>query len=275
MKIKNINGTIEITLEDSDKVILKTSKSDDKAVKISATGDGLDICGNDQIINKISGEGMLEKVYLPPILSKEEIIAKCDEWLDMFKKIYDIFSNQVLTPEYKNNNISLKLSFGTYFSDDDEGRTIDLDLYNFGNYVKYGATLSIKDKDMDIYRYIVARVLEYYLSQNLSGKKIDYVMNWNGQLYSNKDSSNGIVSILANLCSLTEEASLNRLVYSILANHNISVPLDQIIANLMANIKNRPMPIKLEDSINFTKRQYDMVTKKEDSPLTLTREKKA
>lgn len=74
---------------------------------------------------------MLEKVSIPPTtLSSKEIIEKCDNWLDMFKKVHDKFKKIVLTDEYRKQNVIMELSFSRLFSFSDgnvKGRTIDLD----------------------------------------------------------------------------------------------------------------------------------------------------
>ena len=44
---------------------------------------------------------MLERVYIPPVVSSEDIINKCDKWIEMFKKVHDVFKKLVLSEKYR------------------------------------------------------------------------------------------------------------------------------------------------------------------------------
>ena len=89
MRFEKIDGIQHVILEENDKLCLTTSTAlGNGAIAIEKEGDKLNIFGDAVLVNKISGEGMLEKVYMTPVLSSEEIIEKCDKWLEMFKKVH-------------------------------------------------------------------------------------------------------------------------------------------------------------------------------------------
>lgn len=98
MKLEKIDGKQFIILEDNDKIYLTTAKEMGKnSITITEDNDRIKIFGNSPLVNSISGKGMLEKVYIPPVISSEDIISKCDEWLEMFKQVHDVFKKLVLS----------------------------------------------------------------------------------------------------------------------------------------------------------------------------------
>ncbi|MCM1052618.1 MAG: hypothetical protein NC483_01385 [Ruminococcus sp.] len=262
MKFKEIGGITHVILEENDKVVLKTVENKDSEIEVTSTKDGLDIVGDAAIINKITGNGMLEKIYIPPILSSEEIIAKCDEWLEMFKKVYGKFSELVLTEEYDKQRIAVKLTFGTFFQVKDtsvKGKTIDLDLHYYGTIIKEGMTISINDNNSDIYDYLAISVLNYFITQNFDNKVID-IVRFNGNLISEKGGEKGHgPKFTANIASYIEDYDGRNLVTSLITNYNLGNSLDQIISNLKARIKPQAIPENLERGINYSKKQYDAI----------------
>ena len=89
MKFEKIDGVQYIVLDKNEEVyVTKSEKKNERQIKIKNNDDGLEISGNSSIVSSIRGEGMLEKVYIPPVLSSDEIIEKCDKWLDMFKQVH-------------------------------------------------------------------------------------------------------------------------------------------------------------------------------------------
>ena len=98
MKFKKIDGVQYIILEEDDRVCITTPDELDKSqVEIKEKDKKLDISGNSSIVSSIQGDGMLEKVYIPPVVSAKKIIEKCDNWFDMFKKVHDTFKKIVVT----------------------------------------------------------------------------------------------------------------------------------------------------------------------------------
>ena len=226
MKFKKIDGVQYIILEEDDRVCITTPDELDKSqVEIKEKDKKLDISGNSSIVSSIQGDGMLEKVYIPPVVSAKKIIEKCDNWFDMFKKVHDTFKKIVVTDEYRNQNVTMELSFANIYSFFDKNinkaRIINLDLKQYGITLKEGVTISIDEANKDIYSYLVASVLDYYVSKNLEDKEID-LMDFNGVLYSNIGAGRGAtVPIIAKLSTLTESLEYHKIVAIILGNHNV------------------------------------------------------
>ncbi len=121
MKFKNINGIQHIILEENDKISITAEDSHgDMTIDVECQNYGLNITGSSSLINKISGDGMIEKVFVPPVISSEEIVEKCDKWLEMFRKVHDKFRQLVLTDRYRKQNITMNLSFCEFFSVSDK-----------------------------------------------------------------------------------------------------------------------------------------------------------
>lgn len=270
MKFEKIDGVQYIALEKNDEICITTpDELEQKQIKIRNNDEGLEISGNSSIISSIRGEGMLEKVYIPPVISSEEIIEKCDKWLDMFKQVHDTFKKLVLTDEYRKQNVVMKLSFPTFFSFTDsnvKGRAIDLDLKQYDTILKEGVTISIDEANEDVYSYLVASVLDYYVSQNLGGQQID-LLDFNSILYSNEKHERGTtVPILAGLGSLTESSKYYKIVTSILGNHNVGESSEQLIANLRDRISNQQIGDRMDLGINHSSNQCEHILKKTLSP---------
>lgn len=266
MKFEKIDGVQYIVLEENDRICITTPDELDKTqVEIKEKDKRLDISGNSSIVSSIRGEGMLEKVYIPPVVSSKEIIEKCDNWFDMFKKVHDTFKKIVLTDEYRKQNVVMELSFANFFSFSDsniKGRIINLDLKQYGTILKEGVTISIDEANEDVYSYLAACVLDYYVSQNLGDKEID-LLEFNSILYSNEKYERGAtVPMLAMLGSLTESQEYYKIVASILGNHNIGESSEQIISNLRNRISNQQIGDRMDSSISHSSNQCDHILKK-------------
>ena len=64
MKFENIDGVQHIILEENDKISLKTEDAfASGSINVECENGCLNISGDSLLINKISGEGMLEKLF--------------------------------------------------------------------------------------------------------------------------------------------------------------------------------------------------------------------
>ena len=218
---------------------------------------------------------MLEKVYVPPVVSKEEIIRKCDKWLEMFKNTHDRFKKISLKEYSKEENIGTIVSFGSFVSSYSEaGRTIDIDLKRFETIIKEGMTITVNNSNKGIYEYLVANVLDYYLSKNYANAKIDF-KNTNGRLYSKETyDSKDVCPISAGISSLLDYDSytISKIVTKILLNHNLGESSKQIIDNLKNEIPDQRIDDKFEKGIEYSIRQYENIfpKKEEESVLKKT-----
>lgn len=263
MKFGKVDGVQYIILEENDKICVTTPSELEKAqVVIEEKDKGLEISGSSSIVNSIRGEGMLEKVYIPPVVSSKEIIEKCDKWLEMFEQVHNRFKKLVLSDEYRKQQVSMELSFTDFFSFDDssvKGKSIHLDLRQYNTVLKEGVTISIDEANEDVYRYLVARVLNYYVAQNFDRTDIS-LMDFNGVLSSNVKHERGTPApIMALLGALTDSSEYYRMVASIIGNHNIGESSEQLIANLRSRISNQQIGERMDSSINHSTDQCKLL----------------
>lgn len=262
MKIEKIDGKIYITLEHNHETVNIGILNNNEVISITKNGVQLDISGSSNIVNSINGDGMLKKVYLPPDMSSKEIIEKCDIWLDLFKKIYDKFAELVVTDKYKDQRIYVDLSFNEFkFIDTGKScKTINLDLKQFGTLIQEGVSISLDAKNEDVYAYLVANVLDYFIKNNFNGNEIKYLSSdYTRCLYSIRPRG----KMVANLTILYDNSRLKEIITSILCLHNLGISGDQIIDNLRNIISHQPIEDKLDSGIAYTEQQYKHIFKDE------------
>lgn len=271
MKFEEINGKQHIILEENDNVCLTTlSYLSGGGISIKNTRDKLDISGDSSVIHRISGKGMLEKVYLLPVLSSEAIIEKCDQWLEMFKQVHDKFSESALVEKYRQQNITMNLSFGAFcsFSDINKVRSIDLDMQQYGTTVQEGMTISLDGENEEVYKYLLANTLSHYLSKNYAGVQID-LKDFNWRLYSSGKST------IVDLSSLQNSIDYERIVTGLIVCHNVGASTEQIIVNCRNKICNQHLSNRIDEGIESSTRQYKCLTQgNEDKASVLKKEYK-
>ena len=203
-----------------------------------------------------------EEKNLP--LTSEEIIEECDMWLDLFKQVHDKFKELVLTGKYRKKDVTMELrfpqlpDFSPYHYSELKG--ISLDLCSCGSVIKKGVLSSIKYKNGDIYAYLVANVLDYYLLQNLRDEQIImYDRYYSEYLYSDSENNETTVPILASLSPLTETKKIDELVFEMISNHNSGESSEQLISNLKNRIYNQQIN---DDYDLYISRQCDHILKK-------------
>ena len=264
MRFENVNGIQHIILNESDKVSITTESELKKmSIDIECENDRLNISGNSSLVNKISGDGMLDKVFIQPTLSSNEIIEKCDQWLEMFRKVHDKFGVLVLSNKYRQLNVTMELSFNDFFISDKslKGKTIELNLKQLDTIIQEGVTISVDDNNETIYKYILANVLEHYLSVNYAYSIVNtYDFSWNHILYSNfKRQDKSTVPALCNLNKFYESSEYSRIITSIIANHNLGQNSKQIITSLRNAIYNQQLSEKFNRSIDYSNLQFDCI----------------
>lgn len=193
-----------------------------------------------------------------------KLLKKCDQWLEMFKKVHDKFRELVLTDRYRKQHIVMNLSFCKFFSFSDKnvkGRTIDIDLKQYDTIIQEGVTISLDEVNKVVYKYLLANVLDHYLSVNYAGTTINNIdIDWNYTLYS--DSS------FCSLSGLYESEEYGRIVTSIIANHNLNQSSEQIIDNLRQAIYNQQLIECFDSGINHSIKQYEhIISDSEDVPF--------
>lgn len=267
MKFNKINGVQYIVLEENDEICVTTpNELTQNGIKIKSNDSGLEISASSSIVSSIRGEGLLDKVYIQPVVSSEEIIEKCNKWLDMFKQVHDTFKNLVLTDEYRKQDVVMYLSFPTFFgydNDNTRGKAICLELRQHSNILNEGVSIKLDSVNEDVYSYLVASVLDYYVSQNLEGQQID-LMDDKNILYSNAkkmDEKWVTVPMLAKLYPLID-SDYYWIVNNIISNHNLGESSEQLVENLRNRISNQQIGDRMDSYINYSSNQCEYILKK-------------
>ena len=169
MKFENINGKNHIYLEDGDSLDITFVGPESKQI----------------VINNKGGKPMFTDTYNPLKLvlddgktSKDDIIAKCYEWLQYFIEIHDKLKEIAI---YLGDNYRLSLNMSTLLDPDTlkrVGKSISLcveeknqSLSQHRPYV-LGPTISLYDENESIFKYLYAWILEFFIASNFKDKEI-------------------------------------------------------------------------------------------------------
>lgn len=201
------------------------------------------------------------------IEKNEEIVKKCDEWIELFKEVHDIFKKLTLQDKYRKQNITMDLNFCQFFSLCEpkiKGRTISLDLVQLNTNILEGLNINIEDKNIAAYDYLMANVLDYYISQNYKDTEIDINSpDFNWVLYSNEKTEKfSVRPIVANLGSFPEYEKYKKLIINIVTCHNLGMPNDQLLNNLRDNIKNQELSEISNDDFSYSNEQHKLIKNK-------------
>lgn len=194
--------------------------------------------------------GMEKQVGKSDVFTKESLATLQKKMrvlcIEYFNKEYNL--NDILKPKLKGRNIDINVS--------------DMDNYTLMKEQLEKNQQKLEQANEDVYSYLAACVLDYYVSQNLGDKEID-LLGFNSILYSNEKYERGAtVPMLAMLGSLTESQEYYKIVASILGNHNIGESSEQIISNLRNRISNQQIGDRMDSSISHSSNQCDHILKK-------------
>ena len=178
----------------------------------------------------------------------------------MFKKVHDVFKKIVLSEKYRKQEIVMELSFT---DSNIKGNSINLNLKRYGDIIQEGVTISIDEINSDIYAYLMANVISYYISKNYKDTIIDYSdLSWNYILFSNiKTPKFEIDPIISSLSTLYDSPNYSRIIKSILGSHNLGIPTDQIISNLRNKISSQQISTEIDKLIDYSSRQCEFIVK--------------
>ena len=145
--------------------------------------------------------------------------------------------------------------------------TINLNMQQINDIVIHeGINIVIDEENKEIYNYLLANVLAYYLSKNYINSQID-LMNWDGKLYCNSKVPVGSsIPIRADLKKLLQSDSCRKIVVGLISCYNVEFPFSQIISNVKEKIKNQQLGNELNISILNSYKQYEYINliKEED-----------
>lgn len=259
MKFKIENGQQYIILEENDRINLAT-KSGTMEINVNRQNGKLDISGNSEIINSIKSDGILDKIDFPTTVSKEEIIKKCDYWLKMFEDMHDKYKELVLTKKYREQGVSMYLAFNEVYSP--KGRlaahNISLKLKKGDILIQDGVSITIPTSGDDIYKYLIASVLNYYISKNYEGTPI-YDNNFiDNVLYSKYYRGTALTPMMANIDYILNSQFFG-ITKMIIAQHNLGFYSEQLIRDLKEDIHSQILGENFEAELVDSARQLNFL----------------
>ncbi len=260
MRFEKTNNQQFIILEDNDEVYIKTTNSSyDENIKVINNNNKLDIFAKKDIVNSIRGKDILDKVRVIPIIKKEEIIEKCDEWLNMFRETYNIFDELVNTLEYKKENIKMRLDFDI---DNKNYNSIKLYLSHIVSCVKTGSEIRVPKEDTMIYLYLISNVIEHYFKQSFSNYQIEYLnITSDSNTILIRNGNGEVINVLSNINNLSKSFIFEPVVTRLIMDHNLNQTSSNLISNLKDKIENQQLSEIYNKYIDYTRKQYEDINK--------------
>lgn len=255
MKFKIKNGEQYIILEENDKINLAT-KNGAMEINVNRQNGKLDISGNSEIINSIKGDGILDKINFPTTVSKEEIIKACDHWLKMFEEMHDKYKELVLTEKYREQGVSMHLTFEEVFSPNEKliAKNIALKLKKGNILIQDGVSITIPTSGDDIYKYLIASVLNYYISKNYEDTPINDKNCIDNVLHSKYYDGTSSSPMMAHANYLYNSQFFDT-TKRITTQHNLGFASEQLIRDLKEDIHSQILGENFETDLIDTARQ--------------------
>lgn len=265
MRFENINGRKCLVLDNLDCIYVTTEEYvDSKVVKVECDSNRLNISGTGEVIGKISGNSMLDKVSFPKLLSREDIIEKCDEWLEMFKKVHDDFCRLVLSPQYQKEKVGMALIISSNPDECNkthEKRKISLNLMNHQNVIQSGVCIStVDDENEGIFKYLALHVVSYYLSKNYN-QFIEY-SDEDTRFFLTSDYSLNETEMLPMMMFIGSNAHSKEyfdFFRSIFSCHNLGIPTMSMKFDIVNSISNQYISDSFQDSFQESVKQYERI----------------
>ncbi len=264
MIIEEIDGKKRIILEKNESVALSTGDEELGEIVVTCESDRLIISGSSLAIGEIRGNGMLEKVYIPPVLSSEELLERCDEWLKMFDE--ELQNRSSFLKKALHKEVALEVRLNRFYSnvDSSKGRIISINLMSSTSVIQEGALILVDEENKALYKYLLASVVSNFLSVCYPANKVD-IDNWDGRLHDGKG-----YSLTMFLAGLLQESDYSEIIYQIIRCHNLGIPTDQIIDNLRMNIAPQALlTSNLDDSIERSRRCHAYIMPKTEKSLDM------
>lgn len=141
MKIEKINGVDTVVMADNETLHVTKENDKNKHLKIN---------------DKLESE----------LINKEDLLSKCDEWLDYFKKIHDIMLELVSNKDFENNELSMYLYIETSKYPTTCVNDLQLLLVNEGTHILYTEGIRESTQNNNIYKYLFVSVINYIMQQD-------------------------------------------------------------------------------------------------------------
>ncbi len=256
MKYYHTDDGNVIVLENGENIAITSDKENYIFVN-NGSGKGFDIVGDVDLINVVSTKS--DNRYIKQ--SNNKYIKYCDEWLKVYRNVYDVFDSILFTNRAINQNLSLVLDVENFMDIDKftEFFRIKLSIKRFDETVIDGVQISICSDDISILNYLVSSVVDHYLQKNYnSDEKISenyHVLTGN---ITNRDYHSASRAI-ANLSLLEASEQLDKSIKSIIVSRNLGLDTTPFLEGLRSNIHSTTDIYELKRYLKKTEDDYQKI----------------
>ncbi len=249
MRIQDSGKQKYVILEENESVsVVATGKKQTTAVSVTNREGRTDVMPNPEAVSIVKP-------------GKEELLNKCDRWFEAFTKVHDMFRNLALSDRCKQMRINMDLAVSAYVNvkrDNDTGKCIDIDLKRYGEMIQEGPSLEIPSENEDIFKYMLARVLEYYLVKNYGNTPVDISDDWNYLLRSpDHVEYEEVFPLKFHMSIIREMPEYDQLVKGIIYKFNLGLPIKPVIEDLKNRIAVPKSIERVNESVDYSERQWN------------------
>jgi hypothetical protein len=194
------------------------------------------------------------------VIKNESVIEKCDRWFETFTKVHDMFRDLALTDRCKKRNINMQVGVSSYayLNAKGTGKCIDIDLKRRGDMIQEGPFLEIPTENEDVFKYMFARVLEYYLTKNYGDTEIVLPDIWSYRLTSGDQVEyEEVFPAEFNMSILRELPDYRELIKKIVYKYNLGLPIKPLIEELRNKIEAPLSTENIDKSLDYSERKLD------------------
>jgi hypothetical protein len=194
------------------------------------------------------------------VIKNESVIEKCDRWFETFTKVHDMFRDLALTDRCKKRNINMQVGVSSYayLNAKGTGKCIDIDLKRHGDMIQEGPFLEIPTENEDVFKYMFARVLEYYLTKNYGDTEIVLPDIWSYRLTSGDQVEyEEVFPAEFNMSILRELPDYRELIKKIVYKYNLGLPIKPLIEELRNKIEAPLSTENIDKSLDYSERKLD------------------
>lgn len=179
----------------------------------------------------------------------EEKLLKTEEWLNLFRKNYDIFENICSDEKITICYDKCKIDEKTY-------KSIYLDLYKNDELVHHGVHITVDDDSL--FDYLIANTISYILLKKYSNIKVN-IIDYIGDIKSNEKETNTKIMLRFD--------RNKKVVEDIISAHNNEKSTNDIIEMYKSKIKSNEVSGIFLDSIKKSNIQFLYVKSLEKKTL--------
>ena len=267
MKIKDKGK--KIVLEENDCIEVELGGEFGK-ITLENINNSIKISGDCEIIKSINGRELLERIHFSEKPTTEELINKCDKWLDLFKKTHDVFKEIISEGKYKEKGIHMDMYFTlrNSFSSKNKYKGMEISLTNKNyNTLADGPKILVSDENM--YEYLLVNAINYIFESDFKKNKIEVNLpsekddKWNGMLPLSSTISSKSQTIVISLPDWQD----NNLIMELMHLHDSGISAKPLIEKIKDSIKNKNDDEMFNKYFNITKENYKSLTSSKQKKL--------